>query len=229
MRFLNDRRMLLLAGAGAALAVGLGLAWLFLARSPSPATPPPAAEAGLVVQSGRDDDLKLDPKRPLRCFVGGRFVGELPLAVCAQRNGVATSALDVGLDQSGALAATNGAATDITPLPPQAPPRSQPLIEAAPSPEVTNAAAAPASSAASSADCWRYGDGRWRRLPVSLSLSACAEALFAGRCPPEGQAFFGRWGDQALRLENGAVEVSSDNEDFRSLVDPWPACQPPSR
>src|SRR6185437_52804 len=86
-----------------------------------PAEPPPASQGGLTVVSGRDDDTKLDPKRPLRCFVGGQFVGELPLAVCAQRNGVATGALDVGLDQAGALAATNGVNSTLTPLPtPQA-------------------------------------------------------------------------------------------------------------
>ena len=227
MDFLTDRRVLLLAGAFAALLAGLALAWVFLLRGPRAAGPPPAAEGGLVVQSGRDDDLKLDPKRPLRCFVGGRFVGELPLSVCAQQNGVATGRLDVGLDQSGALAASNGAGADITPLPPQTPAPSQPLIEAAPSPEDTNAARG--ATEANGADCWRYGDGGWRRLPRSLSLSACAEALFAGRCPPSGQAFYGRWGDDALRLADGAVEISADNQTFRSLIDPWPTCEASSR
>src|SRR5206468_8925951 len=66
----------------------------------------------------------------LRCFVNGQFVGELPLAVCAQRNGVATGSLDVGLDPSGALAAaSNAASSGLTPLPSQAPPQSLPLTE----------------------------------------------------------------------------------------------------
>src|ERR1700727_1121538 len=100
MEFLKDR---------------LVIAGVILSRPHRPTEAPPAAQGGLVVVSGRDDDAKLDPKRPLRCFVGGQFVGELPLAVCAQRNGVATGALDVGLDQSGALAAaTNGAGAEIT-------------------------------------------------------------------------------------------------------------------
>ena len=81
-----------------------------------------------MVVSGRDDDAKLDPKRPLRCFVGGQFVGELPLAVCAQRNGVATGALDVGLDQAGALAAAKRRDTPLTPLAQQQPPQTQPII-----------------------------------------------------------------------------------------------------
>jgi len=228
MQFPTDRRVLLLAGAFIALVAGLAAALVFLLRGPRPSAPTPAAGRGLVVQSGRDDDLKLDPKRPLRCFVGGQFVGELPLSVCAQRNGVATGGLDVGLDQSGALAASNGTASDITPLPPQARPRSQPLIEAAP-PDETNAAATQAPSQANGADCWRYGDGGWRRLPQSLSLSACAEALFGGRCPPKDQAFYGRWDDEALRLADGAVEISADNQDFRSLIAPWPSCQTASR
>ena len=105
MQFPTDRRVLLLAGAFIALVAGLAAALVFLLRGPRPSAPTPAAGRGLVVQSGRDDDLKLDPKRPLRCFVGGQFVGELPLSACAQRNGVATGGLDVGLDPSGALAA----------------------------------------------------------------------------------------------------------------------------
>ena len=110
MEFLKDRRVIALVGAGVALVLGVAVAWAIFSHSRAPVGPPPASQGGLVVVSGRDDDAKLDPKRPLRCFVGGQFVGELPLAVCAQRNGVATGALDVGLDPSGALAAaTNGA------------------------------------------------------------------------------------------------------------------------
>lgn len=214
MQFLTDRRVLLAGGAVVALACGVALAWVFLLRAPRSSAPP---TAGLVVESGRDDDLKLDPKRPLRCFVGGQFVGELPLSVCAQRNGVAAGALDVGLDQSGALAATNGAAATITPLPPEA------SNAASSSAEATNAT--PAKTADDAAVCWRYGDGGWRRLPEPISLSACAQAVFGGRCAPDGEAFYGRWGDEALRLTGGAVEISSDNEDFHSLIDPWPACE----
>ena len=94
-----------------------------------------------MIVSGRADDAKLHPKRPLRCFVDGQFVGELPLAVCAQRNGVATGSLDVGLDPAGALAAaTNGAGSDITPLPAMQPPQSLPVTENTP-PAVSNAVA----------------------------------------------------------------------------------------
>ncbi len=224
MDFLKDRRVALLAGAAIALVGGLGAAGFFLSRSHPSAEPPPASQGGLVVETGRDDDQKLDPKRPRRCFVGGQFVGELPLEVCAQRNGVATGALDVGLDQAGALAASNGASADITPLPPQQPPNSQPVTEAMPPDGQTNEAAAPVAQAGGD-DCWRYGAGGWRRLSAPLTLNACVGALFAGRCPGPDQAFYGRWGDEALRLVDGRVEISPDNSDFHALVDPWPPCQ----
>ncbi|HEX7760640.1 MAG TPA: hypothetical protein VF459_14125, partial [Caulobacteraceae bacterium] len=116
---LKDRRILLGGGAVLALGAGLAIAFSMVGRGPAATDAPPASQGGLVVQTGRDDDTKLDPKRPLRCFVGGQFVGELPLDECAKRNGVATGALDVGVDSSGALAAANGSSSDITPLPPQ--------------------------------------------------------------------------------------------------------------
>jgi hypothetical protein len=117
MSVLQDRRVVLAGGAALALLAGLAIAVLIGRGQTGSDSPPPASRGGLVVQTGRDDDIKLDPQRPLRCFVGGRFVGELPLGECARRNGVATGALDVGLDPSGALAAANGASSEITPLP----------------------------------------------------------------------------------------------------------------
>ncbi|HZK99662.1 MAG TPA: hypothetical protein VFC47_07155, partial [Caulobacteraceae bacterium] len=117
MAFPKDRRTVAIIGGAVAVIAGGTVALIGLRHAPD-AQAPPASQGGLVVQTGRDDDARLDPKRPLRCFVGGQFVGELPLGDCARRNGVATGALDVGLDPSGALAASNGAGGDITPLPP---------------------------------------------------------------------------------------------------------------
>ena len=180
-----------------------------------------------MVVSGRDDDAKLDPKRPLRCFVNGQFVGELPLAVCAQRNGVATGALDVGVDQSGALAASNGVNADITPLPPQQSASAQPVAPlappSAPTPSDETGQIAPAEAQAASADCWRYAGG-WRQLPTPLSLTACVQALYAGRCQRRNEAVYGRWGIDTLRLTDGRVELSPNNRDFHSLIDPWSGC-----
>ncbi len=151
-----NRWLVALGGGVLALAAGLGLAWVIFSHSRKPETPPPASQGGLVVVAGRGDDAKLDPQRPLRCFVGGQFVGELPLAECARRNGVATGSLDVGLDQAGALAATNGAGAPLTPLNALAPPQSLPVNEAAPpdanaTPPSGAASAAPVNSAAQSA------------------------------------------------------------------------------
>ena len=223
-----DRRLILGGGAALALAGGLAIAYVFMIREHASTEPPPASQGGLVVQTGRDDDLKLDPKRPLRCFVGGQFVGELPLSVCAQRNGVATGSLDVGIDQSGALAASNGVGADITPLPP-VPVGKAPIALDGPPPSTSQASAdetpplAPAEGEAASADCWRYGGG-WRQLPNPLTLTGCVQALYGGRCQHRNEALYGRWGTQTLRLTDGRVEVSPDNRDFHSLIDPWPGC-----
>ena len=218
MNLLTDRRLVLAGGAALALGAGLLIAMVFLRRDHAPTQPPPASQGGLVVESGRDDDLKLDPKRPLRCFVDGQFVGELPLAVCAQRNGVATGSLDVGLDQSGALAATNGATNELTPL------AVQPVAPQTPSAAQSQGEGAIGPEASAAAACWRYGAGGWRQLPNQVSLSACVATLFTGRCQPGDQSEYGRWGDQTLRLTQGRIEISPDNRNFHSLLDPWEGC-----
>jgi hypothetical protein len=228
MNLLRDRRVVVIGGGAVALVAGLAIAWVIFARSHKPSEPPPASQGGLTVVSGRDDDAKLDPKRPLRCFVGGQFVGELPLAVCAQRNGVATGALDVGLDQAGALAATNGVNSTLTPLTPP-PAASLPVVEQTP-PDQTGGPAPPngqvqANAGQGQAACWRFGGAGWRQLPTPLPLQLCVQALYAGRCPSSDDAFYGRWGDQTLRLSDGRVEISPNNRDFTPLVDPWPPCR----
>jgi hypothetical protein len=228
MNLLRDRRVIVIGGGALALVAGLAIAWFIFSRSHKPTEAPPASQGGLTVVSGRDDDAKLDPKRPLRCFVGGQFVGELPLAVCAQRNGVATGALDVGLDQAGALAATNGVNSTLTPLTPP-PATSLPVVEQAP-PDESGGEAAPnaqvqANASQGQAACWRFGGAGWRQLPAPLPLQLCVQALYAGRCPSSDDAFYGRWGDQTLRLSDGRVEISPNNRDFTPLVDPWPPCR----
>jgi len=229
MNFLKDRRVILGLGGALALAAGLLAAYVFIWRDHGPAEAPPASQGGLVVESGRDDDLKLDPKRPLRCFVNGQFVGELPLAECAQRNGVTTGALDVGLDPSGSLAASNGVGADITPLPPPQPP--QPVVEMAPAanaaaPAAVGAAAPPAPGAqAEVAQCLRFVlPGGWRPVAASMSQNACLTALFAGRCQAGEPAAYGRWGDLTLRLTDGRIEASPDSRDFHTVIDPWTGC-----
>lgn len=226
MDFLEGRRFVLaLAGGAVALLAGLLIAWLLLAgRGNDKAAPPPASQGGLVIDTAGVEDPHMDPAKPLRCFVSGQFVGELTLAACAKRNGVATDALDVGLDANGALAAADQAGADLTPLPP-AEGAGAPV--AAPDIAVQAAAPAPAAAAGAPAPCWRYADARWSKLPTDIGLGACVQALFAGRCERPGGATYGRWGGQTLRLVPGRVEISADNHSFRSLVDQGPNCAIP--
>jgi hypothetical protein len=222
MDWLKDRRVLTLGGMALALVAGLVVALVLVRRPNASSEAPPASQGGLVVQTGRDDDIKLDPMRPLRCFVGGQFVGELPLSACAKRNGVATGALDVGLDPSGALAASSGGTSDITPLPPE-PVTTADAVDPSQSPPAT--ATEPADNHASAA-CWRYANGGWTPLPGDFAAVACAQALFAGQCVRPGGALYGRWGDRTLRLVPGRIEVSADNRTFRPLVEQGTACPP---
>lgn len=219
---LADRRVVIGAGVIIALLLGLAIAIASVKRNRGPVAPPPASQGGLVVEMGRDDDVKLDPTRSLRCFVNGQFVGMSTLADCAKRNGVATGALDVGIDVTGELAATGEAGTVLTPLPPPVEQQQQP--SPAPAPAVTEpASAAPRGPVAV---CWRYADRSWARMS-EMSLNACVQALFAGRCERPGGATYGRWGDQTLRLVPGRVEQSPDDRSFRTLVEQGTNCSLP--
>ncbi|MFA7645930.1 MAG: hypothetical protein WCY15_03065 [Phenylobacterium sp.] len=227
MALLVDRRTALVVGGGvAALVAGLVLAAALVlpAREETP-PPPPASQGGLVVET-TETDQRVSPTRALRCFVEGRFVGELTLVECARRNGVATDALDVGVDETGALAAANQAGATIVPLPPineatsagfdgPRAPRPQPAPAA-------GATAQPAAGGGPSASCWRY-EGGWRKLP-DMTLNACVQTLYAGRCERPGAASYGRWGDQTLRLVPGRVEISADNRSFRRLAEQGAGC-----
>lgn len=227
MDFLKDRRIILAGGGALALLAGLGIAVaLMTGHDKKPDEAPPASRAGLIVETGRDDDSKLDPARPLRCFVGGTFVGEITLAECAKKNGVATGALDVGVDETGALAAADQAGTVLTPLPPtptvSAPAATTPSNPSAPSTPASASANAPLGA------CWRYAGNEWRRLPGEITLNACAQQLFNGRCERTGGATYGRWGEETLRLVPGRVEISSDNRSFHTAFDQGPNCSVPN-
>jgi hypothetical protein len=204
-------------GAAVALLAGLAIAWGMLSSGRGERTAaPPASQGGLVIDSTAADD-SLDPAKALRCFVAGQFVGEFTLAECARRNGVATDALDVGVDETGALAAADQAGMMLTPLPPEEDAQVQPV------PPVVDSGLPVAEEAALGA-CWRYAGGRWRKLPGDIARSACAQALFAGRCEQPGGATYGRWSQQTLRLVPGRVEISDDNRSFRTLIEQGPGC-----
>ena len=223
MDFLKDRRVLLAGGGALALLAGILIAVLLMKGAKAPIEAPPASRAGLIVETGRDDDTKLDPARPLRCFVGGQFVGETTLAECAKKNGVATGALDVGVDETGALAAADQAGMVLTPLPPPA--ATAPIVPVAPpvtSPAPTVVATTPLAA------CWRYSGAEWRRLPGDITLNACAQQLFAGKCEKPGGATYGRWGDETLRLVPGRVEASFDNRSFHTVIEQGSSCSIPA-
>ena len=218
MELLKDRRVVIGGGVAVALLAGLVLALALQRGEEGPAEPPPASETGLVVNVGRDDEFKA--KNPMRCFVGGQYVGDFLLAECARRNGVATTALDVGIDETGALAAAESFGDTIMPLPPPA--------VAAPALPVTTLPVAPSEPAAPRvpvATCQRYERG-WQSVG-ELSLNACVQQLFAGRCERPGGAAYGIWGGQSLRLVPGRVETSSDDRNFRLLVEQGPGCSVP--
>lgn len=198
-------------GGAAALVAGGVIAWVVVDGGETP-SPPPASEGGLVIDATDLDQGRIDPAKPLRCFVQGQFVGELSLSACAMRNGVATDALDVGIDESGALAAAEQAGQVLTPLPP--PETAELVLPEAPEPApVAIEEAAPTAGA-----CWQRGGGRWRKVPGELDLEACVEVLFDGRCERADGATYGRWGHQTLRRIPGRIEISDDNRTFRPLT-----------
>ena len=213
MARLFDRRLLLTVGGGVVvLVLALGGALLVVSRDRGPRAPPPASTGGLVVQMGRSDDAKLNPTKPLRCFVNGQFVGLETLTDCAKKNGVATEALDVGVDQTGALAAANQAGATITPLPPEDAQSGMAAGDGA-SLGASQDARGPAG------ECWRYAGGVWRKAADGLGLNACVQLLFAGHCEKPGGASYGRWMGQTIRLVQHRVEISSDNKSFRPMVE----------
>lgn len=218
MTLVQPRLRFALWGALAALAAG-GLIALAIVRAHrgEPTPPPPASQGGLVIEAPGGGGNRIDAAKSLRCFVGGRYVGDLSLKDCARRNGVTTDALDVGLDVSGALAASPPGAAAVTPLPPAA---VQP-------PPPASAGAQTGAAAPALGECWRYADNHWRKLPSDTTLNGCAQALFAGRCENPGGASYGRWGQQTLRLVPGRVEISADNHSFRSFAEQGPGCSVP--
>ena len=218
----KDNRTVLIVGGGLAVVAAVAAALVFSGGRDQPTEAPPASQGGLTIDLAEAPTL--EPARELRCFVDGQFVGQATLADCARRNGVATSALDVGLDATGALAAAPTAAF--------APPpglRSEPSGEVAPADEAASPAEpvrqAPASTSATA--CLRHTGSEWRAISNGMSLGACVQALYAGTCVRPGEAQYGRWGDTTLRLVPRRVEQSNDNTRFRTLAQQDRNCQFP--
>lgn len=217
---LNNRTILAI-GVGVAAVLAIVLALVFSRGADRAPDMLPAERGGLTVDVA--DAPSLEPTRELRCFVDGRFIGMATLTDCARRNGLATDALDVGLDETGALAAAPTAA--FAP-PPSLPPVVIAEIESPPTP-VTPNQPAPAPVATGSA-CLRHTGSDWRSLSPNMGLNACVLALYSGTCVRPGEALYGRWGDTTLRLVPRRVEQSSDNSRFRTLAEQDRNCQFPA-
>ncbi|MDB5453669.1 MAG: hypothetical protein JWO33_2247, partial [Caulobacteraceae bacterium] len=186
-------RGLILAGGGALAmaAIGIAVAFAILRHDEPSPEPPPASQAGLVIDVKPGSEIKRDPNQPYRCFKDGQYVGMATLEQCAQKNGVVSGALDVGIDQTGALAAADQFGTALAPLPPgaravNAPTPGAPIIvtPVAPSPAVPAAppvaATTPQVARGPASTCQRYDRG-WTSLG-EMPLNTCLQLLYAGHC-----------------------------------------------
>ena len=206
---MENQRLVILLGGVAAVLAAIVVALIFMGGSDgddAETDDPPVERAGL--QLDVTDPESLSPDQQLRCFVGGQFVGMATLAECAERNGVASQALDVGLDAAGELTAV-----------PFTPPPELPAL--ADEPEQAEAEPIETSPApvqqVSGSRCLRFAGGEWREVG-DMGLNACVQTLYAGRCEQLGGATYGRWGDSTLRLVPGRVEQSFDNTTFRPIA-----------
>lgn len=219
----NDNRTIIAVGVAIAVVAAIALALVFGGQKKRPDEPPPAARGGLTVDVA--DAPVLEPTRELRCYVDGQYVGMATLADCARRNGVATDALDVGIDATGELGAAPTAS--FTP-PPEQPPvelvEVQPQPQPVPQPTQPQPTAQPAQAGAA---CLRHAGGEWRSVGAGLSLNACVRALYGGTCVRPGEALYGRWGETTLRLVPRRVEQSHDNNRFTTLTAQDAGCQFP--
>lgn len=187
-----DRRVLIGVGAGVVLLV-LVLVFAFARGRHPPVVSPQTAEADrLQLQVDKADGKPAPKTQQVRCFVNGQLVGMATLAECAQKNGTASQALDVGLD---------------------APPAAPGNVTTS-----TLAAGLPAASN-QTAECLRFAGDGWKGYGSNVGLGACVRVLFQGQCARPGEAYYGRWGAESLRLIPGRVEISEDNKKFRLLVD----------
>ncbi|MFN3814872.1 hypothetical protein [Brevundimonas sp.] len=224
MAFPNDNRIILALGAVLAVVAAVVIALIFTNRGGDDGPEVPEERAGLQLDVTEAPDL--EPTRELRCFVNGQFVGMATLADCARQNGVATEALDVGLDETGALAA---APTAVFAPPPDEPPLDLTELAGVNPPTASPATPTPAPQPAQQAGspCLRHVGGEWRQLSSGMSQAACVQALFAGTCVRPGDAQYGRWGDLTLRLVPRRVEQSQDNSRFRTFAEQDRNCQFP--
>ena len=68
----------------------------------------------------------------------------------------------------------------------------------------------------------RVAFGKFTLTASGKLVNGVATSSLNGKIADE--TFYGRWGDQTMRIIGGRLEISPDNRNFSSLVDPWPAC-----
>lgn len=233
MQLPNDNRVIIAIGVGLAVLAAVVLALVF-GGSHEPAAPKaPETEGPGGLQVDLADAPSLEPTRELRCFVNGQFIGMATLADCARRNGLATDALDVGLDETGNLAAAPTASFAPPPALPDATQTADtgvidPYDTSVPGKAEPQPQPQPRVERASGAPCLRFTGSDWRQLSGDMTLGQCVQALYAGTCVRPGDAQYGRHGNLTLRLVPRRVEQSNDNTRFRILADQDRSCQFPS-
>src|SRR5579871_803729 len=173
-----SRRLWITTG-GAVLVVLAALAAAFLVMNLTPRSngAPPASTGGLIVTASSLQPSALDPAHPLRCFVGSQLIGEMTVADCVQRGGVATENPDPQVQ---------------APPPPSAAPQPVDVVSDQPAPLQQLAADSAAPPDAGLADCRVSVGGDWRMLGAGMSLQGCAKLLFDGQCLRGPGAAYGR-------------------------------------
>ncbi|ESQ84449.1 hypothetical protein AEAC466_08845 [Asticcacaulis sp. AC466] len=221
---MKDQKRWIAIGIGATVAIVIGII-LAMGMSHGHKDDPKMNDqpTGLTFKVA-DPTPTLDSKKPLRCYVSGAYVGDVTLAECAKKNGVAAQQLDVGIDDNGNQVAAPTAS--LVPVP--GAPASTPPTAAEPDP-AQGAEVVPNTQAAAgpTAACLRYSSNSWNRLADNITIGQCAILLYDGRCVSPGQASYGRWGGKTLRLVPKRVEQSDDNATFRPLVDQGQGCSVP--
>jgi len=191
-----------IGGGFLALLAAIGLA-IFINSKNKPDAP---KEADPTLNINLSDPKPLDAKKTLRCFVNGQFVGQLTLKDCAEKNGVAAQSLDVGLDESGNLAAAPTASLTPPPATPiMAPKPVTPTTTYPDQNEATEQVPEIKPSMGPTAVCMRYSGNQWNRLAESINLGQCISILYDGRCEKPGSA--GLW---ALGWENLTIGSKTD-------------------
>ncbi len=200
MDFLKDRRIaLVLGGAAVALLAGLAIAWTLISSHRGEASaPPPASRGGLVIDSSDIADARMDPHQAAALLRGRTACGRTD----TRRMRQAKRRLDRRPGRRRRPDRRPGR---------RGPRRRHADAAGAASGRRFGGAAAGSPAGAGrrrpAADRQRIG-GRLLALRGRAVAQAaqrhgpwrCAQTLFAGRCERAGEAAYGRWQQQTLRL-----------------------------